>query len=95
MASTLPRGPANRDDREHDHNFLPDFAWAAAGGVGVVAACAILYTLAVTWGGMRLSASASGGAAVPLSTYNAELASLFLAGFLVVLVARSLTARTR
>jgi hypothetical protein len=40
-----------------------------------------------------LTASLGGGP--PISAYGRELATTFLAGFLVVLVARSLTARSR
>jgi hypothetical protein len=72
-----------RKDRDAEHNFLPDFAWAAAGGgVALVVSTLVL----------MLSASLGGGS--PLSTFGRELAAAFLAGFLVVLVARSLTARS-
>jgi hypothetical protein len=73
-----------RDDRDADHNFLPDFSWAAAGG-GV----ALIVFIVV----LVLTASLGGGA--PISAFTRELAGAFLAGFLVVLVARSLSARSR
>jgi hypothetical protein len=73
-----------RDDRDADHNFLPDFAVAAVGGGVALAACVVI---------LMLASSLSGGPAI--SAYGRELAATFLAGFLVVLVARSLTARPR
>ena len=78
-----------------DYNFAPDFAWALAGGVVVLGVCALLYSVIVTWGGMHLDLALPVGAAAPLSSYPRELAGLFLGGALVVLVARSLTARAR
>ena len=78
-----------------DYNFGPDFAWAFVGGLVVLAASALLYAVIVTWGGFRLDLALPAGAAAPLSAYPRELAGLFLGGALVVLVARSLTARTQ
>lgn len=78
-----------------DHNFAPDFAWAIVGGLVVLALSALLYTLIVTWGGLRLDLALPGGAAAPLSAFPRELAALFMGGALVVLIARTLTARTR
>jgi hypothetical protein len=75
---------AVRHDGDVEHNFLPDFAWAAVGGAVVLAACALILTL---------GASLTGGPSV--AVYGRELAAAFLAGFLVVLVARSLTAQSR
>ena len=57
--------------------------------------CALLYAVMVTWGGTRPDLALPVGAAAPLSAYARELAGFFLGGALVVLVARSLTARTR
>jgi hypothetical protein len=89
MSSPVPVAlarPVDRDtvrhDRAVDHNFLPDFARAAVGGIAAMAAGALIPIL---------SASLGGGAEI--SSYGRELAAVFLAGFLVVLVARSLTAR--
>ena len=78
-----------------DHNFAPDFAWALVGGLVVLGVSALLYAVIVTWGGFRLDLALPIGQAVPLSAYPRELAALFLGGALVVLVARSLTARTQ
>ena len=78
-----------------DHNFAPDFAWAAIGGLVVLGVTALLYAVLVTWAGLRLDLAVPAGSAAPLSAFPRELAALFLAGALVVLVARSLTARTR
>ena len=78
-----------------EYDFTPDFAWALAGGVVVLGVCALLYSVIVTWGGMHLDLALPVGATAPLSTYPRELAGFFLGGALVVLVARSLTARTR
>jgi hypothetical protein len=78
-----------------DHNFAPDFAWALLGGLVVLGVSALLYALMVTWGGLHLSLALPGGVAVPLSAFPRELAGLFLGGALFVLVARSLSARTR
>jgi hypothetical protein len=72
-----------REVRDAEHNFLPDFAWAAAGGGVALVVCTLI---------LKLTASLGGGA--PISAYGRELAAAFLAGFLVVLVARSLTARS-
>jgi hypothetical protein len=74
----------DHDDRYADHNFLPDFAWAAAGGGVAVGVCVLLFMLTALWGGSP-----------PISAYTRELAGGFLAGFLVILVARSLRTRTR
>jgi hypothetical protein len=91
MASHSPAALAHgddrdavRDNRDVDHNFLPDFAFAAVGGVAALAACVLI---------LMLTTSFSGGP--PISAYTRELAGAFLAGFLVVLVARSLSTRTR
>jgi len=78
-----------------DHNFAPDFAWAVLGGLVVLGVSALLYALLVTWGGLHFNLALPVGVAVPLSAYPRELAGLFLGGLLVVLVARSLNARTR
>jgi hypothetical protein len=78
-----------------DHNFAPDFAWALVGGLVVLGVSALLYAVIVTWGGLRLDLALPLGEPVPLSAYPRELAGFFLGGALVVLVARSLTARTQ
>jgi len=78
-----------------DHNFAPDFTWAFVGGLVVLGASALLYALIVTWGGFRLDLPLPVDASAPLSAFPRELAGIFLGGALVVLVARSLTARTR
>ena len=78
-----------------DHNFAPDFAWAVLGGLVVLGVSALLYALFVTWGGLRLDLALPVGEAAPLSAFPRELAGLFLGGALVLLVARTLTARTR
>ena len=78
-----------------DHNFAPDFSWAIVGGLVVLGVSALLYAVIVTWGGFRLDVTVPMGAAAPLSSYPRELAGIFLSGALVVLVARSLTARTQ
>jgi hypothetical protein len=92
VATTGLRAPSLS---QPDHDFTPDFAWALAGGVVVLGVCALLYSVIVTWGGMHLDLALPVGAAAPLSSYPRELAGLFLGGALVVLVARSLTARAR
>ena len=78
-----------------DYNFAPDFAWALLSGLIVLGVSALLYAVIVTWGGFRLDLALPVGSAAPLSSYPRELAGVFLSGALVVLVARSLTARTR
>jgi hypothetical protein len=78
-----------------DHNFAPDFAWAFVGGLVLLGVCGLLYAVIVTWGGFRLDVALPVGAAAPLSAFPRELAGIFLGGALIVLVARSLTARTR
>jgi len=75
---------ADRSQAVADHDFRPDFAWAAVGGVAALAACALLSVLRVSWAGS------------PSLTSNARvLAGGVLAGSPVVLVARSLSALTR
>lgn len=78
-----------------DHNFAPDFAWALIGGFVVLGVSALLYALIVTGGGLRLDLALSAGEPAPLSTYSRELAGFFLAGALVVLVARGFGLQTR
>jgi hypothetical protein len=78
-----------------DHNFAPDFAWALIGGFVVLGISALLYAVIVTWGGLHLHLSLPLEEAAPLSAYSRELAGFFLGGALVVLVGRSLTARTQ
>jgi hypothetical protein len=94
VLSQLPRALAHHDDRDTDHNFLPDFAWASVGGAAMLVACILLFSLTISWGVTLLGAPVPGGGAPPISTHYRELAGAFLAGFLVVLVARSLSART-
>jgi hypothetical protein len=77
-----------------DYNLAPDFAWAVVGGFVVLGLSALLYALIVTWGGMHLEITLPVGAPAPLSAFPRELAALVLGGALVVLIARSLTART-
>ena len=77
-----------------DHNFAPDFAWALIGGLVVLGVAALLYAVVVTWGGYRLDLSLPVGPSAPLSVFSKELAGIFLSGALVVLVVRSLKART-
>lgn len=96
QAPDLPRGGAVglSGGSPEEHNFVPDFAWAVVGGIAVVAVCAVVYTLAVTWGGLHVGTPLPGGGSAPLSTVSSELTGIFLAGFLLVLIARSLTARS-
>jgi hypothetical protein len=90
MSSPVVVAPAQPDDREAvrrvavvDHSFLPDFAWSAVGGVVTLAVCALLFVLAFSWHG-----------GPPIWSYPREMTGVFLAGFLAVLVARTLTARS-
>lgn len=78
-----------------DHNFVPDFAWALAGGLVVLGVSALLYTVIVGWGGLHLDPTLPAGVAAPLPAFPRELAGFFLSGALVVLVTRSLRTRTR
>jgi hypothetical protein len=81
-------------DRDHDHNFAPDFAWSVAGGAVVVALTALLYALVVTWGGFQLDATHAGAEAVPFSAHLKEITGLALGGALVVLVIRGIRMQT-
>jgi hypothetical protein len=92
---STPTAPslAARSLSQPDYNFAPDFAIAAVGGLLVLGVCALLYATFVTWGGFRLDLAVPAGGAAPLSAFPRELAAIFLGGALVVLVARSLTAR--
>ena len=90
MSSSVPAALAHhddhdtvRDDRDANHSFLPDFVWAVVGGAAL-AACVLALVLTASWGG-----------GPPISGYTHELAGAFLAGFLVILVARSVSARPR
>ena len=78
-----------------DHNFAPDFAWALVGGLVVLGVSALLYAVIVTWGGLRLDLALPVGQAAPLSAYPRELAGFFLAGAIVVLVARGIGLQAR
>lgn len=95
MSSELPDVRANRDVGETDHHFLPDFIWAAVGGIVLLTASTLFLFFAFSMGGVSRGAPMPGGGADSVSMYYRELAGLFLAGFLVILVARSLTVRTR
>src|SRR6185295_20149929 len=88
-------GAGLRDAGPEEHNFVPDFAWAIVGGAAGVAVCAVVYTLAVSWGGLQFGAALPGGAKVPITAFASELMGIFLAGFLIVLIARSLSVKTR
>jgi hypothetical protein len=94
MPTQLPGTLAYHDDREAEHDVMPGFAWAIVGGSVDLAACALLLALSVTWGGLLPSASMPDGSVAVIPTYSSSLAGTFMAGFLVVLVARSLSART-
>lgn len=90
MSSPVAVAPAQPDDRDVvrrasdvDHNFLPDFAWSAVGGLVAMAVCVLLFVLALSW-----------REGPPIWSYPREMTGIFLAGFLVVLVARTLTARS-
>lgn len=95
MPNDAPQTLTARSLSQPDHNFAPDFAWALVGGLVVLGVSALLYTVIVTWGGLRFDLAQPVGIATPLSAYPRELAAFFLGGSLVVLVARSLTARTQ
>jgi hypothetical protein len=95
MATQAARRVESAPDDRADYNFAPDFIWALVGGLVVLGVSALLYTVFVSWGGLRLDVTMLTGEAVPLSAYPRELASLFLGGGLAVLVARTLNTRTR
>jgi hypothetical protein len=78
-----------------DYDFAPDFTWSFVGGLVALGVAALLYALIVTWGGFRLDLTLPVGVTAPLSAFPRELAGIFLGGALVILVVRSLTARTR
>src|SRR5690349_20416115 len=99
-AQVLERPPSQdallRDASPEEHNFGLDVAWAIVGGIAMVAASMVVYTLAVTWGGLHVGASIPGSGTPSISAYASEFTGIFLAGFLVVLIARSLSsARSR
>jgi hypothetical protein len=87
-------GPPDREKRQEEYSFVPDLAWAIAGGVVVLVTCVLLFTLIVTWGGLRVGPPMPGGGVAPLSAYSSQLAGFFLGGFLVVFIARVVSART-
>ena len=93
MPNVVAPGVASASLSQPDHNFVPDFAIAAVGGLVALGVCALLYAVIVTWGGFRLDLTGPAGVAAPLSAFPRELAAIFLSGALVVLVARSLSAR--
>jgi len=95
MLNRAADGLRGGDNNEREHSFTPDLAWALIGGAAVLAMCLVLYTLTVTWGGWPVGTAMPGGEAAPISRYFHELAGLFLAGFLVVFVARGIGLRTR
>ena len=94
MPNVAPVGLSAPPLSQPDHNFAPDFAWALVGGLVVLGMSALLYAVIVTWGGFRLDLALPVGQTAPLSAFPRELAAMFLGGALVVLVARSLNART-
>lgn len=90
MSSPVPAALARPDDHtkvrleaDVDHSFLPDFAWAAFGGAVVLAVSVIFVIL-----------TAPLGAGPAISANGRELAAAFMAGFLLVLVTRTLTSRS-
>jgi hypothetical protein len=95
MPNRAADGLRGGDDNQREHSFTPDVAWALVGGGAVLAVCVVLYTLTVTWGGWHVGVTMPGGEATPISRYFHELAGLFLAGFLVVFIARGIGLRTR
>jgi hypothetical protein len=93
---TLPSGTlACHDGRVTEHDVAPDLAWVAVGGGAVLAACAALLALSAGWGGQLPGAPMPADSVAAIPTYYSGLAATSMAGFLVVLVARSLGARTR
>jgi hypothetical protein len=86
--------PVSRPDDGPDYNFGPDFAWAAVGGLALLALSVVVLSLAMSWGGFNPGATTPGGPVAPISAYYPELAGLFLTGFLITLIARSLNTRT-
>jgi len=87
---------ASRADGHTDPRVLTDFVWAAVGGSVVLAAYASLLTLTMTLGGtLSGGAPMQAGVVAASPTYYASLAGMFMAGSVVILVVRSLTARKR
>jgi hypothetical protein len=93
MPTHLPGTLAYHSDRDAELDVMPGFAWAIVGGSVDLAACALLLALSVTWGGLLLGAPMPDGTVAIIPTYSLSLAGTFMAGFLLVLVARSLSAR--
>jgi hypothetical protein len=94
MPNAAIQSPSAPSVSQPDYNFAPDFAWALVGGLVVLGVSALLYAVVVTWGGFRLDLALPVGQSAPLSAFPRELAGIFMSGALVVLVARSLSART-
>lgn len=94
MPNVVAPGVASASPGQPDHNFAPDFAIAAVGGLVALGVCAVLYTAFVTWGGLHLDLTVPAGVAAPLSAFPRGLTAIFLSGALVVLIARTLSART-
>lgn len=82
----MSRQLSDRTTHQAEHDFKPDFAWAAVGGLAAVVICVSAFLLvgALGW-------DASGA---PASTYYREFSGAFLAGLLAVLVMRNLGTRT-
>jgi len=95
MPTLLSGTLACHDGRVADHDVAPDLAWVAVGGGAVLAVCAVLLALGVGWGGQVPGAPMPADNVAAIPTYYSALAGSCMAGFLAVLVARSLSARTR
>jgi len=77
------------------HHFLSSVVWAIVGGTVVLATYAALLTLSMTVSGTLPGAPMHAGGVTASPTYHASLAGMFMAGALMVLIARGLTARSR
>ena len=80
MASRSPAALAHgddrdavRDNRDVDHNFLPDFAFAAVGGVAALAACVLILMLTTSFSGGHRSPHTP--ASLPAHSWRASSSS--------------------
>ena len=95
MPDQMPDKTRGGHDGSQEHSFVPDLAWGVVGGIVVLAVSVLLLTLFVTSGGGQGGTPIPGRGGSPITMYVSELTGLFMAGFLVILIARSVSVRTR
>lgn len=94
MPTQLPGTMASHVDVHPGQHFFSSVVWAIVGGTVVLAAYAALLTLSMTVSGTLPGAPMHAGGVTASPTYHPILAGMFMAGALVVLIARGLAPRS-